>query len=400
LVQSEVNIGLVGHVDHGKTTLTKALSGVWTDKHSEEIKRGISIRLGYADIDVYKCKKCADTYSPEPKCPKCGGAAEFIRKISFVDAPGHETLLATMLSGAALMDGVLMVIAADEECPQPQTLEHLLALKLLGLKSLVVVQNKVDIVPKERALANKQQIEKLLSEFDIKAPIIPVAANYNINTDAVLAAIEEFIPTPKRDTTKPPRMYVARSFDINKPGTKTKDLKGGVLGGSLIQGLLKVGDEIEIRPGLKKVKHNQEEWEPIKSKITGLNSGVESFDEASPGGLIAVQTELDPSLTKSDALTGNVLGKPGTLPPIVKELECAIEVLERKVLDAQETIKAADMLMLTMGTTNTVGVVKKQKGDSYSLDLKLPIVAEPGDRFAISKRVDMKWRLVGFGTVV
>jgi len=402
LVQSEVNIGLVGHVDHGKTTLTKALSGVWTDKHSEEIKRGISIRLGYAEVEVYKCKKCPGPYgyTTDKKCKRCGGHAEFVRKVSFVDAPGHETLLATMLSGAAMMDGVLLVIAADEECPQPQTLEHLLALKILGVTSLVVVQNKVDLVPKEKALENKKQIEALLSEFGISAPIIPVAANYDINTDVVLSALEELIPTPKRDKTKPPRLNIARSFDINKPGASAESLKGGVVGGTLIRGVLKVGDEIEIRPGIKRVKHNQETWEPLTSSIAALNSGAESFKELSPGGLIAIQTHLDPSLTKSDALIGNVLGKPGTLPPILKQLECTVELLKRKLLKKEEAVKVTDMLMLTFGTTNTVGIVDKQKDGRYSISLKLPIVAEPGDRFAISKRVDMKWRLVGYGTIV
>ena len=105
--QPEVNIGLVGHVDHGKTTLTKTLSGVWTDRHSEEVKRGISIRLGYADCAFYKCKACPepDGYGTTDMCPSCGGKAELQRVVSFVDAPGHETLMATVLSGAALMDG-------------------------------------------------------------------------------------------------------------------------------------------------------------------------------------------------------------------------------------------------------------------------------------------------------
>ena len=112
-VQSDVNIGLVGHVDHGKTTLTKA------DTHSEETKRGISIRLGYADIEFRKCPECdePECYTTSEKCEHCGSETELIRKVSFVDAPGHETLMATMLSGAAIMDGAVLVIAANESCP-------------------------------------------------------------------------------------------------------------------------------------------------------------------------------------------------------------------------------------------------------------------------------------------
>lgn len=131
-----VNIGMVGHVDHGKTTLVKALSGVWTDTHSEEMKRGISIRLGYADTTFRKCPECGlpGGYTVSNKCDQCEAETEEVRTVSFVDSPGHETLMATMLSGAAIMDGAILVIAANEECPQPQTKEHLMALNIIGKK--------------------------------------------------------------------------------------------------------------------------------------------------------------------------------------------------------------------------------------------------------------------------
>jgi len=121
IVQPELNIGLVGHVDHGKTTLTEALSGKWTDTHSEELKRGITIRLGYADATIRKCEVCGKHVLEKKHCNKLALA---VRKISFVDAPGHESLMATMLSGATIMDGALLLVAANEECPQPQTREH------------------------------------------------------------------------------------------------------------------------------------------------------------------------------------------------------------------------------------------------------------------------------------
>jgi translation initiation factor 2 subunit 3 len=400
--QAEINIGLVGHVDHGKTTLTKALSGVWTDRHSEEIRRGISIRLGYADATFYKCEKCSglDAFSTEEKCPKCGGKAKLLRKVSFVDAPGHETLIATMLSGSAIMDGVILVIAADEKCPQPQTKEHLLALKLMGLKNIVVVQNKVDIVEKEDAKKNKEQIAAFLKKVGIDAPIIPLAANYNANTDALIAAVQEYIPTPKRDPSKPARMYVARSFDINKPGIRIKDITGGVLGGSLIEGQLKIGDEIEIKPGIKSIKHNQEIWETVKTKVAAIYEGEESYDNGTPGGLIAVQTMLDPYLTKSDSLSGNVLGTVGSVPEPVKEVDCKLHLIERSLIDSDVNIMPNEPLMLSIGTTVTVGVVQKIKGDDLSMSLKIPIVADKGDRLAISKRIDMKWRLVGYCEIV
>ncbi|MBI5881361.1 translation initiation factor IF-2 subunit gamma, partial [archaeon] len=218
-VQPAINIGLVGHVDHGKTTLTERLSGKWTDTHSEEMKRGITIRLGYADAIFYRCEKCK-IYSVKPKCPKCNEDAVPLRKVSFVDAPGHESLMATMLAGATIMDGALLLISANETCPQPQTREHLMALQIVGVKHIVIVQNKIDLVKEEDSLKNYEQIKAFLKNTEYAdSPIIPVSAKHNINIDLLVEAIEDTIPTPKRDVDKDPLFFVARSFDVNRPGT-------------------------------------------------------------------------------------------------------------------------------------------------------------------------------------
>ena len=238
--QAEVNIGLVGHVDHGKTTLVKALTGAWTDTHSEELKRGITIRLGYADVEI-KC--CCDHSTTKEECPHCKKQTKAKRKVAFIDAPGHETLMAVMISGSAIMDGAMLIVAANEECPQPQTYEHLTALEIMGIKNIIVVQNKIDLVSKEEAMGNQQQIRKFLKgTIAENAPIIPVAAHHGINIDALAEAIEEYIPTPERDVTLPMMMYIARSFDINKPGAKLNKIHGGVIGGSIVQGRLSIGD--------------------------------------------------------------------------------------------------------------------------------------------------------------
>jgi translation initiation factor 2 subunit 3 len=396
--QSEVNIGLVGHVDHGKTTLTKALSGKWTDTHSEEIRRGISIRLGYADIDIYKCTKCKDhdSYTTSAKCNKCGGEAVFKRRVSFVDAPGHETLMATMLSGAAIMDGALLVIAANEKCPQAQTAEHLTALDSLGIKNIVIAQNKVDLVTKEKAKENFKEIKEFIKGTTLEhAPIIPIAAHYGVNIDALIQAMEEFIPTPKRDNSLSAQMFVARSFDINKPGTDIDKLLGGVLGGSLLQGVINVGDDIELRPGIKK----KNIYKPIVTKVISLTTGENRVESVGPGGLIAVGTDLDPALTKSDSLAGNVLGKPGTLPPVRDRLKLDITLLPR-LIGSEEQIKPimkAEPLMISAGSAVTVGVVDNpSKGE---MTLKLPICAAKGSKAALSRRVGARWHLIGYGLI-
>ncbi len=235
----EVNIGLVGHVDHGKTTLVAALSGVWTDRHSEELKRGISIKLGYADATFRKCPECEppEAYTVEEVCPIHGVETEILRTVSFVDSPGHEMLMATMLSGAAIMDGAVLVIAANEKCPRPQTKEHLMALQIIGVDKIVIAQNKIDIVSPERVLENYQEIKEFVKGTVAEnAPIIPISAQQKVNMDALIEAIEETIPTPERDLDSPPLMHVARSFDVNKPGTPPEKLLGGVLGGAFREG--------------------------------------------------------------------------------------------------------------------------------------------------------------------
>ena len=166
---------MVGHVDHGKTTLTQALTGKWTDQHSEELKRGISIKLGYADAEFYKViDKKNTTFTSEPNLKNFKGAKhERLRTVSFVDAPGHETLMAVMLSGAAIMDAAILIIAANEKCPQPQTREHLSALEIMGFEKFIVVQSKIDICSKERALESYKEIKEFLKGSLLEdAPIV------------------------------------------------------------------------------------------------------------------------------------------------------------------------------------------------------------------------------------
>ncbi len=405
--QPELNIGMIGHVDHGKTTLTKALSGEWTDRHSEEIKRGISIRLGYADVAFYRCPACegAAGYTAKEACGSCGGSAEFMRAVSFVDSPGHETLMATMLSGAALMDGALLLVAANEKCPQPQTKEHLMALSIVGIEKIIIVQNKIDLVTRDEAIENHKGIKEFVKGTVAEdAPIIPVSAHHDVNIDKLVEAIEAHIVAEvSRDNDAPPRMYVARSFDINNPGIGANDLRGGVLGGSLIQGRLRVGDELQIEPGRKTELAGKAAYETIHTRVESLFSGGQIIEEASAGGLIAIGTKLDPSLTKSDALTGRMVGRPDTLPPVVQSFGMDAHLLDQVVgtnADMKvESIKPNEPLMLSIGTATTVGVVSSAHGGSAQVSLKIPVCAEAGQRVAISRRISGKWRLIGYGII-
>lgn len=400
-----VNIGTSGHVDHGKTTLVEAITGVWTSAHSEELRRGITIKVGYADAAFYKCPQCPSPvcYSTQPKCTNCGGKSDLLRVVSFVDSPGHESLMANMLSGAALMDGAILVVAANEKVPQPQTREHLLALSVLGIKQIVVVQNKADLVEYQEAIDNYNQTKEFVADSVAeKAPIIPVSAQHKMNMDALIEAIEGSVKTPPRAKNEAPIMHVLRSFDVNKPGTPIKKVKGGIIGGALIQGEFELEDEIEIRPGLLDEKKGK--YEPITSQISTLGTGAGLVETVKPGGLVAIGTRLDPTFTKSDSLIGSVIGRPGTLPKDVEDVTVETHLFDTAVGTADlvkvEPIRVREPLRLNVGTSAAVGTVTNVRDGKVEVKLKKPVCLMPKSRVAVSRRIAERWRLIGSGTAV
>jgi translation initiation factor 2 subunit 3 len=398
MMQAEMNIGMLGHVDHGKTTLTKALTGKWTDTHSEEIKRGISIRLGYADAYLYQDEKTKKFYPTKEQCVAEGGKPKLVRKISIVDAPGHETLMTTVISATSILDGVIFLIAANEPCPQPQTTEHLLVLNSTGIKNIIIVQTKIDLVTKEKALENYNQIKAFLKGSAAEdAPIIPVSANAGLNIDILLKTINEVMGAPKHDEKAELRMYVSRSFDVNRPGTPIGDLSGGVLGGSIVQGVLKIGDDIEIKPGI--VKKEGGKPAPILCKVQSLMEEAEKLESARPGGLVAIGTTLDPSLTKSDALVGSVVGRKGQVPDPIDTINVKYTLLERS--DQQNSpLRENEPVVVNVHTSTGVGLVAKLAKGVATIKLKKPTVAYKDMHVALSRKVGQRWRLSAWGRVV
>ncbi|MBT3651961.1 MAG: translation initiation factor IF-2 subunit gamma [Euryarchaeota archaeon] len=404
--QPEVNIGLVGHVDHGKTTLTQALSGVWTDTHSEERRRGISIKLGYADTAFYKTD--SGQYYATGRRPEGGKDidSELQRVVSFVDAPGHETLMAIMITGASIMDGAMLMVAANETCPQPQTREHLMALEIAGIRNIVIVQNKIDLVTKERAMESYKEIKEFLEgTIAQNAPVIPVSAHHDVNLDILIEAIEQTIPTPNRQEDERAVMHIARSFDVNRPGTRPAKLTGGVIGGSIVEGAFREGDEIIIGPGRKIEQGNKTRWEPIETTITSMQGGGGKRDVMMAGGLCGLGTLLDPSITTADNLSGQVLAKKGELPTIRTECSITVELMDTMVsgdgegADKIYPLRNNEMLMVNVATSTSVGVVKGAEKGKATLHLRLPICADEGQRVSLSRRVGARWRLIGHGTI-
>lgn len=388
-----INVIMVGHIDHGKTTLLYKLTGRWTDTHSEELKRGITIRLGYADITIYKE---GELYNKDKK-------GEPVRYVSFVDAPGHEMLMATMLSGAAIVDAAILVVAANEGI-KPQTREHLVAVQAKNIKNVIIVQNKIDLVTKEQALKNYKDIQALVKgTIAEKAPIIPVSAQHEINIDKIYEAIAT-IPIPTRLKKESPLFIVARSFDINKPGTAPEKLRGAVMGGTLKQGTLKKGDKIEIKPGIAVKEANHVNYKTLTTKIRGLFKGSHEVNEIEPGGSVSIETELDMSLAKSDALSGCVISNAGTLPEASTTLKMKYELFKEMIGTSQnmkvEPLKTNETLMLSINTSVSAGLVKTIKGNEAELNLRMPIVPFKGENIALARNINNHWRLIGHGEIV
>lgn len=397
----EINVGMVGHIDHGKTTLLSRLTGKHTDTHSEELKRGITIKLGYADMTIYNCE---GEYSPkEIESKNCKPE----RYVSFIDAPGHEMLMATMLSGAAIIDAAVLVIAANEGI-KPQTKEHFMALQAKKVKNIIIVQNKIDLVDREKAMQNYNEIKQFVKgTLAENAPIIPVSAQQGININKVLEELSK-IKIPEKEIESSPIFLVARSFDINRPGTEIKNLKGAVLGGILKKGKLKVGDEIEIKPGVSVRKGNQQSYKSLTTRILSLYRGNEKVNEVFPGSSISIETSLDPTLAKADSLTGCLVSTKNVLPDISHKIRLKYELFKELIGTEQkkeiESIKTKEMLMLSINTTITVGTVEKILSNAddaeIELSLNIPVIALEGDKVGIARNIQGHWRLIGHGEII
>jgi translation initiation factor 2 subunit 3 len=430
--QATLNIGTIGHVSHGKSTVVKAISGVDPIRFTEEMQRNITIKLGYANAKIYKCPKC-----PSPQAYKsygsakedvvlcdnkpegdalCGERLELMRHISFVDCPGHDNLMAIMLTGAAVMDAALLLVAGNMSCPQPQTSEHLTALEIMNLSRIIILQNKIDLIFANEGEAKKNYQQIISFTKGTKAensPIVPISAQFKYNIDAVLEYICTYVPVPIRNLQASPRFMVVRSFDANKPGCPIDSLTGGIAGGSILTGVLKVGDEIEIRPGImtKNNETGETRYTPIFSVICSMNAENNPLLYAIPGGLIGIGLRVDPYLTKRDNLVGNLIGHRGSLPDIYLELEIEYQTLTRLIgvrsdndNQSSETIKTiskGETLMINVGTISTGCrvVATNTKSKIMKVELNKAACTNIGEKVALSRRINNKFRLIGWGDI-
>lgn len=400
-------IGTLGHVSEGKSTLIRALTGIKTQRYAKEQERNITIHLGYANCKVWQNRVSGELRALQLKdaAPEPAADWQLVAHLSFADCPGHEAFLATMLGGASIMDSACLIIAANQEViPQPQTLEHLIAAELMGLSRIAIVQNKLDLIEADAAVANEAKIRGFVAETCAEtAPLFPVSAQHGWGVSAVLDYLLT-LPPPARDLKAPAQLTCVRSFDINRPGPVAvgeafKPLAGAVIGGTLERGVLAVGDWIEVRPGvLTAGPDGSIVTQPIFSRVRGLRCEGVDLPYAVPGSLIAIATDLDPALAAGNGMIGQRIGVPGSLPPIVREIQLKFIRLKRDMFKfgryhVGDRVRVCSGVMTTEATVVEIDEKKRPR-----LRLDRPLCVNHGERVAVLRRHEEAGRELLEGT--
>lgn len=399
------NIGCLGSVSDGKSTMVYQLTGTKTQRHSNEKIRNITIKPGYANLKIWYCDSCEeyDSSSSEKTnllCRYCNTDCELVNHISFVDCPGHAELILTMMGSLSLMKGSVVVISAAEPInKKPQLRQHLIASKMANIDKLIICFNKLDLITKEVAIGRKKELDNLLNELEIiPYIIIPTSFNKKIGLNYLLKAMMEVFPPQENLFNSDSFFRITRSFDINKPGTNWQDVNGGVIGGSLINGEININDIVEIKPGiLSKGKDGKIVCQSIITKILSLETDGKNIDRVIPGGLIGIGTEIDPYYCKNDMLSGNVMGKPGTLPDVYNEVKLKYKTLVD--FDGKWEPKNGDTVFLQIGNVSVESRLAKVNKENFTFSLLKPACIENNSKILICRKDEGILKIVGVGLI-
>lgn len=330
--QAIFNCGTAGHVSHGKSTVVHKLTGTRTQKYSKEQEKNITIKLGYANCKFYLNTQTNTVHAfpsgtKEPVMdPDTDQPLVLLSTVSFVDCPGHELYMATMVSGSKIMDYAMVVIAANEQIPRPQTHHHIIALDYSHIEDLSFVLNKLDLVKQKDVQLIKGQLDTYLQGMDMSDRMIhPISAATGDNVQELCqflaAKVYSRIPKTIKQSMQPLKMNIVRSYNVNRPNTPLKDLVGAVVGGTIETGILTVGDQIELRPGVITMKDGQRVVQPLVGYVEKMESDHNQLQTAIPGGLVGVNLSIYAGLSNDDHLKGQVLGHVGTLPNMYDTLK-------------------------------------------------------------------------------
>lgn len=391
--QPIMNIGMLGSVSDGKSTTVYKLTGTKTQKHSSELKRNITIKPGYANMKIYKNNNIYDS---------CGSNktldGELVHHLSFVDCPGHNELILTMLANIDLMVGAIVIVSAAEPIERkPQLIQHLMAIKIANMTNFIICLNKLDLVTKQVALERKKELDRLLKSLDITPKIIiPVCMNKSIGVKMLLESIMEYFPPKKDEDLSNPQFRISRSFDINKNNLPIEKLSGGILGGSLISGKFKVGDKIEIKPGI--VSHDSTGKivsTPIITTIKSLKTDTTNLEEIHSGGLIGIGTDIDPFYCKNDNMSGNIIGLEGQLPDVYNEI--TINFTKQEFTKINWEPKVGEVLNLMISTLSLAAKLKDINNNRLTLVLEKPACIDNKMMIVVSKIINKSINIIGYG---
>ncbi len=399
-VQPIINLGTLGSVSDGKSTLIEKLTGIKTQRHSSEKKRNITIKPGYANLKIWECPDCNEIYPSGSinnyECKLCNIECQLIHHLSFIDCPGHSELILTMMGSVSLMSGCIVVVSAAEPIiKKPQLIQHLLAAKMANMDKLIICFNKLDLINKELAIQRKNELDELLEKLDIKPfIIIPCAFNKKLGIDNLLYSLVELFP-PNKIITPPEEssfFRITRSFDINKSNILWSDVQGGVVGGSLIKGIINIGDQVEIRPG---IIGSNKQHQPIITTVISLETDNNIINTINPGGLVAIGTDIDPYYTKNDMLAGNILGKLGTLPDVYTEIN--LNYTELNEFEGSWDQTNGDTVFLQIGNVSSEARLTKKKKLVLTFLLLKPACIEKNTKILICRKIDGILTIVGYG---
>jgi len=398
--QATINIGCLGSVSEGKSTTVRQLSKSEPHQHQKERERNSTINLGYANFKIWQHPQSRELFTSngdtEIYQSSDGTNCILVRHISFVDCPGHENFMTTMMSGTGVMDGVLLLIAANAaSIPLRQTAEHMAVLERTDISKILVLQNKIDLLhspgeAKDNCQKIRQYLETTTRAKD--APILPISAQLNINLGHVLHWMVNEFQTPdlQSKVSQPLYLPIIRSFGVNKPGTPSQKLVGGVIGGSIASGYLEKGDFLEIRPGINRVVDtgtgsSQRVWTPLLAKVNSINVGRKHLDYAVSGGLIGVGLSVDSFWTVSNKLVGQIAGHPGKMPPVFSTLKVKIVDYLIKGLHFLDFRKDEIVLVITPNNVIRAKFNYKIKGDLANLELAIPVCIPLKTKIAVAR---------------
>jgi len=407
--QPIITVGVIGSVSNGKTTLVQAITGTRTQKHSDEQVRNITIRLGYANAKIFKCNTCVnpECYQSTPsnimdyKCKICNGETVLITHISFSDVPGHIEFMSTMLNGSCVMDYTILVESgSNKDIPASQSIEHYKITKEIGIENKLVCLNKVDLITRDRSLETMTHLRKYFNDV----PIIPISGTQKCNIDVVCHYLSQLEP-PKKNITDDFKMLVIRSFNVNLGSVSVKDMLGGVVGGTLSRGVVKVGQEVSLYPGFidkrptTDEKDSQWSYKPLKCKVLSIKSEKNNLEYAIQGGLIAIQLDIDPALSSDDKLIGQVLFRREKKLEEFRILECIIVEYKKKFMDRE--LNKKESIQINVNSNNIkCQVVKINKKGELFLKLDKPICVELNDLVTINTYESEQINLYGYGIIV